>query len=62
MGRPYSQEYQRFEQDLFDANGIRRMDEEHAKVKGVHGFASADKIKMLLARQMSSGTILELHG
>ena len=43
MGRPYSQDYHRFEQDLFDAMEIRRMDEENSKTKGVHGLASAEK-------------------
>ena len=40
MGRPYSQDYHRFDQDLFDATEIRMA--ESAQVKGVRGWASAE--------------------
>ena len=43
MGRPYSQDYHRFEQDFFDALEIRRLDDENSETKGVHGLASAEK-------------------
>ena len=43
MGRPYSQDCHRFEQDLFDTKEIRRMDEENSQTRGVHGLASAEQ-------------------
>ena len=52
MGRPYSQGYHRFEQDLFDAMEIRRMDEENSKTKGVHGLASTVKRTLPLPESM----------
>ena len=51
MGRPYSQDYDRFEEDLFDAMEIRRMDEENSRNKGVHGLESTDKTHDVPARE-----------
>ena len=51
MGRPYSQDYDRFEEDFFDAMEIRRMDEENSQNKGVHGLKSTDKTHDAPARE-----------
>ena len=66
MGRPYSQGYHMFEQDLFDAMRIRRIDEENSKTKGLHGLASAEKHVTPLSESMRQtkcfGTIQGFHG
>ena len=67
MGRPYSQDYHRFEKDLFDATEIRRMYEVNSKTKGVRGLASTEKHTMPLPeRKMRQkkcfGTIQGFHG
>ena len=67
MGRPYSQDYHRFEQDLSDDMEIRRTDGGNSKTKGVHGLASAEKhmtpLPESMMRQMKCfGTIQGFHG
>ena len=52
MGRPYSQDDHRFEQHLFDAMEIRRMDEENPQNKREHGLASTEKYTMPLPETM----------
>ena len=52
MGRPYSQDYHRLEQDFLDAMEIRRMDAENAKDKGAHALAFADKKQDATAQEI----------
>ena len=67
MGRPYSQDRHRFEQDLLDAMEIRRMHEENSQTRGYMGWRQPKKhvtpLPESFMRQMKCfGTIQGFHG